>query len=230
MVEIYRGCDRAVSSALRVQDSRIPGAGMGLFAAEELPEYVVIGQYSGEVKDYARFGEKVQRLGHNHLHPFYLKPGLLVDPTDEEGALHPASLSMAFTNEAPPGERYNLLALYAQPCADQDPAVYFCTRERVPKGSELFVCYGYDHPREYPWADPDIDLDTHQRQQICQRHPHLSPEFPPKDPLVQRPQDVVEEVVRKEPVESHFEVGTDAWRTDFSDVVLDAPVYETDSE
>ncbi|CAK9087093.1 unnamed protein product [Durusdinium trenchii] len=199
MVEIYRGCDRAVSSALRVQ---------------ELPEYVVIGQYSGEVKDYARFGEKVQRLGHNHLHPFYLKPGLLVDPTDEEGALHPASLSMAFTNEAPPGERYNLLALYAQPCADQDPAVYFCTRERVPKGS----------------ADPDIDLDTHQRQQICQRHPHLSPEFPPKDPLVQRPQDVVEEVVRKEPVESHFEVGTDAWRTDFSDVVLDAPVYETDSE
>eukprot|EP00913_Durusdinium_trenchii_P029165 g27341.t1 len=95
MVEIYRGCDRAVSSALRVQDSRIPGAGMGLFAAEELPEYVVIGQYSGEVKDYARFGEKVQRLGHNHLHPFYLKPGLLVDPTDEEGALHPASLRFA---------------------------------------------------------------------------------------------------------------------------------------
>eukprot|EP00913_Durusdinium_trenchii_P032890 g30789.t1 len=69
---------------------------------------------------------------------------------------------------------YNLLALYAQPCADQDPAVYFCTRERVPKGSELFVCYGYDHPREYPWADPDIDLDTHQRQQICQRQgPHF---------------------------------------------------------
>eukprot|EP00435_Cladocopium_sp_Y103_P053613 s1701_g17.t1 len=75
-----------------VGPSTIPGAGMGLFAAEDLPKYQVIGEYSGEVKSYARFGEKVDRLGHNHLHPFYLKPGLIVDPTDEEGALDPASL------------------------------------------------------------------------------------------------------------------------------------------
>ncbi|CAJ1409557.1 unnamed protein product [Effrenium voratum] len=71
---------RVGPAALRVESSTVESAGLGLFAAEELPEYVVIGEYSGEVKDYARFGEKVARLGHNELHPFYLKPGLLAPP------------------------------------------------------------------------------------------------------------------------------------------------------
>lgn len=199
-----------VVGGVAVGRSTIPGAGMGLFAAEDLPKYQIVGEYSGEVKSYARFGEKVDRLGHNHLHPFYLKPGLIVDPTDEEGALDPASLSMAFTNEAPPGGRYNLLALYTWPEPDEQPAVYFCTREAINKGSELFVCYGYDHPREYPWAQPEVELDMEQRLEISERHPQLSPDFPPKEDMVERQDEALPKSQWDlEPKCSEFEVGTE---------------------
>eukprot|EP00439_Symbiodinium_sp_Y106_P054552 s4209_g7.t1 len=81
-------------AVLAVQPSTVPGAGLGLFAAEDIEPLTIIGEYTGEVKDLASYGAKVDRLGHSELHPFYLRPGLLVDPTDEHGCLHPESLRL----------------------------------------------------------------------------------------------------------------------------------------
>ncbi|CAE7441046.1 unnamed protein product [Symbiodinium sp. KB8] len=223
-------------AALAVRPSTVPGAGLGLFAAEDIEPFIIIGEYTGEVKDLASYGAKVDRLGHSELHPFYLRPGLLVDPTDEHGCLHPESLSMAFTNEAPLDGEYNTLALYCLR-AGLPPAVFFCTQQLVRAGSELFVCYGYDHPRQYPFAEPTPEADALQRREICARHPQLCPDFPPPVETVDHPT-VSNELRSQDKAEmqampaamSNFEVGTEQWRTDLSDVVLPTPAYDSDSD
>mmetsp|Transcript_35070 Transcript_35070/g.72074 ORF Transcript_35070/g.72074 Transcript_35070/m.72074 type:complete len:245 (+) Transcript_35070:37-771(+) len=223
-------------AVLAVQPSTVPGAGLGLFAAEDIEPLTIIGEYTGEVKDLASYGAKVDRLGHSELHPFYLRPGLLVDPTDEHGCLHPESLSMAFTNEAPPDGEYNTLALYCLR-AGLPPAVFFCTQQLVRAGSELFVCYGYDHPRQYALAEPTPEADALKRREVCTRHPQLCPDFPPPVETVDHPT-VSNELHSQDKAEmqaipaaiSNFEVGTEQWRTDLSDVVLPTPAYDSDSD
>ncbi|CAE7024332.1 unnamed protein product [Symbiodinium sp. CCMP2456] len=122
-------------------------------------------------------------------------------------------------------------------CRSQAEAVFFCTQQLVRAAEELFVCYGYDHPRQYPLAEPTPEEDALQRREVCARHPQLCPDFPPPVETVDHPtvlnelqnQDKADMQATPEPM-SNFEVGTEQWRTDLSDVVLPTPAYDSDSD
>eukprot|EP00439_Symbiodinium_sp_Y106_P043846 s4209_g5.t1 len=69
------------------------------------------------------------------------------------------------------------------------------------------------------------------------RHPQLCPDFPPPVETVDHPT-VSNELHSQDKAEmqaipaaiSNFEVGTEQWRTDLSDVVLPTPAYDSDSD
>merc|ERR1712039_739811 len=231
-------------AALVVKESTVMGGGVGLFAAETIAPFVVIGEYVGVLRDYAGLSEKISRVGHDALHPFYLGPGLVVDPTDDDGGLDPASLNMAYTNEPAPSMAYNLLAVYCTP-PNHPPTVFFVTRDKpIEKGDELFVCYGYDYDRLYAVLEPDVVEDARLREEIHVRHPTLLTEFPlgsidASAALANTVSADVQEFEASQGASLNdstdvcaivHEVGTEEWRKDLSDVALPVPTYDSDSD
>mmetsp|Transcript_21148 Transcript_21148/g.45868 ORF Transcript_21148/g.45868 Transcript_21148/m.45868 type:complete len:227 (+) Transcript_21148:242-922(+) len=222
-------------AVLEVKDSTIPGAGCGLFAKEPIAPFVVLGEYVGQRCSYTALGAKMTRVGHDRLHAFGLGPNLVMDPTDDEGRLHPDRTPLSFTNEPAPGGEFNALAMYSKLGGPEQQKVYFVTSRQIEAGEELFICYGYDFTREYPIADPDPERDAALRAAVCEKHEVLRPEFP-------LPESAVETAVGGAAVDLVFtsrdekddegapKVGTEEWKTDFSDVTLPMPTYDSDSD
>eukprot|EP00933_Yihiella_yeosuensis_P024827 TRINITY_DN19258_c0_g1_i1.p1 TRINITY_DN19258_c0_g1~~TRINITY_DN19258_c0_g1_i1.p1 ORF type:complete len:191 (+),score=34.86 TRINITY_DN19258_c0_g1_i1:36-575(+) len=156
------------SECFTVAPSSIPGgAGMGLFANEDIEALKILGEYSGTLLGYAELGAKMQRTGVDDLYPFWIAPGQLVDPTMEDGHLDPETKSMGYVNEAPVGTSFNAIAVHR---ADR-PGAYFIARCKILAGSELFVCYAYDMAgREYDIETADPEADKLVREQIAEKY------------------------------------------------------------
>mmetsp|Transcript_127544 Transcript_127544/g.355047 ORF Transcript_127544/g.355047 Transcript_127544/m.355047 type:complete len:193 (-) Transcript_127544:269-847(-) len=160
-----------------VKTSSVPGAGLGLFAGHDIPAYTILGEYKGVRRSYRELDNKMKQTRVNDLYPFWVSPGMVIDPTNQDGLLEPESQSMAFVNEAPCGQKYNTFAVYTRGCANSgvevEPKVVYVAKDHLKAGSELFVCYSYDMFREYDIEPPDCAGDKASRIRLDAMHPGL---------------------------------------------------------
>ena len=115
----------------KVKKSKIPNAGYGMFAAEDIPKHTVIGFYPGKVIHKSKI-----------TYPNYVKEKknkkLVIEPNPR------IRTGVHMINEAGKNEQANVL--YKK--LEYNQCVYFSI-DNIKKGEELLTCYGAFYPRKY---------------------------------------------------------------------------------
>ena len=159
------------SDLVEVRKSTIPGAQLGLFAKEIIPEGVVIGTFPGYVKNTeealkSKKDSKAIALAKRYM--WALSDDTVLDPTNEDGILDvqlsflfgliKADTKIARINEPPEGKDCNVYTRVKG-------AVVEVITERVifPSEDEIYMDYGNSYDRsEYA---PKTDLELLREQQ-----------------------------------------------------------------
>jgi len=115
----------------RVKKSKIPNAGLGMFAGEDIPKNTVIGFYPGRVIP------RTKAKYHNYTMSTKNKR-LVIEPNPRiKNGVH-------MINEAGINQRANVL----YKTLEYNQCVYFSVDD-IKKGDELLTCYGAFYPRKY---------------------------------------------------------------------------------
>lgn len=146
-------------SSFRVSESRVPGAGLGLFAASELAAGADLGYYPGVLLPTPAFVRTKRGVGDAESYCWKLQDerGVL-DPTDEQGALQElcaggsrtVPLSHALFKLLPLSKPTLLCRINEPPASaaanvdteeEGDTVRFFVTKDVLP-GEELYLDYG----------------------------------------------------------------------------------------
>ena len=140
---------------VEMRKSTIPGAGVGLFAKEVIPEGVVIGEFPGYVKNVdmairSKKDDKARNAAKRYM--WALSEDTVLDPTNEFGeidvslaylgGLVKADTKIARINEPPQGKDCNVYARMKGPIVEvvTERAIY-------PDNDEIFIDYGKAYDR-----------------------------------------------------------------------------------
>lgn len=113
--------------ASETRPSTIPGAGMGLFALEDIPANVILGEYCG---DFIPSTFRTMRLRNSDYLAFTGIPWLYID------ALRHPEVMVRYINHHPDPESVNVRL------RQQEEAVFFDTTRPIRRGEEFFTDYG----------------------------------------------------------------------------------------
>ena len=138
----------------RVKKSKIPNAGYGMFADEDIPKHTVIGFYPGKVihKSKARYPRYTMRTKNKNL---------VIEPNPR------IKTGVHMINEAGFGQQANVL----YKTLEYNQCVYFSVDD-IKKGDELLTCYGAFYPRNYK-----IPYAKHCRDPRCRENSNLIHRF-----------------------------------------------------
>jgi hypothetical protein len=149
-----------------IRPSSVDGAGLGMFAARDLPEGLVLGSYPGVVLPLSPNSIKLQRHPHCEAYVWRFSDSrLIIDPTDENGQCQdscrggnpnvpfstlichwlapPVPTTLCRINEPPRGKDINVITNENL----VDRTVTFCLERNVGAGEELFMDYGLSYDR-----------------------------------------------------------------------------------
>lgn len=132
----------------------IPGKGLGLVAARDIPRRSVVGAYAGKVFDEKSYDAYMKRGGTTGKYAieFFkvsggrVRDGYVMDPGGPNDTLLPEykNVVAAYVNE-PSGGLPNCVWTRLVPLKK----VVLKALRPIKKGEELTVCYAHDYPRRY---------------------------------------------------------------------------------
>lgn len=129
---------------LAVRPSRIQGAGMGLFARQDLPRGTRLGWYRGD---------HISRQGWIESKDDSYMWMLLDDDDDEyyvDGKFQIRNNKLRYVNGCrSPGQRASVNVDAYQ----KDDRIWYKTKRKVHEGEELIVCYGGDY-----WDPVEVEI------------------------------------------------------------------------
>ena len=112
---------------LKIKESTIPGAGMGMFATRKLQKGKILGRYVGEVISQEQ-AMRERRDESYFIHT--LEDDVFIDGKTLENP-------MRWANHDP--VKFNARAII-----NDDGHVFFETTKVIPSGKEIFIDYGYE--------------------------------------------------------------------------------------
>ncbi len=128
----------------KVKKSSIKGAGLGMFANQDIPKLTVIGFYPGTLKHKKDINNINYVMGTRTKH-------LVIEPNPR------IKTGVHMINEASKGRSANVLYKKLR----NNMCIYFSIDD-IKKGEELLTCYGAFYPRKY-----EIPLPSNCRDPRC---------------------------------------------------------------